>query len=72
MTKEPKDIVATQIAVIANDLNYIKCDIKEIKARLENEYVTQEAFRPIRNLVYGMVSLILTGVVGALVSLVLK
>lgn len=72
MVKESKDIVATQIAVIANDINYIKTDIKDIKSKLESDYVTQEEFRPIRNLVYGMVSLVLTGVLGALVSLVLK
>lgn len=72
MVKDSKDIVATQIAVIANDICYIKNDIKEIKGKLEQDYVTQEEFKPIRNIVYGMVGLILTGVVGAMVALVLK
>lgn len=60
------------IALIETDIKSIKMTVNEIKEKLENDYVTQETFKPIRNLVYGTVSIFLTGVVGALIALVLK
>jgi len=37
----------------------------------KEEYVTQKEFSPIKSIVYGMVSVILLGVISALVALVL-
>ena len=54
------------------DLQYIKDDLKEIKTRLEDKYVTAETFEPVKRLVYGLVTLLLTGVVGGLLALVLR
>jgi hypothetical protein len=60
------------LAEIKKDIEYIKSDVTDIKHKMESDYVTQEEFKPIRNIVYGMVSLVLTGVVGALITLVIK
>lgn len=60
------------IAVIANDISYIKSDISDIKSKLEKDYVTRPELDPIKKIVYGLVGLILTGVVGALLALVLQ
>lgn len=60
------------LAVIANDLTYIKRDIADIKATVQHGYVTKEEFEPIKKIVYGLVGLILVAVVGAVVSLVVK
>jgi len=68
MTNQPK----TNIDIIANDLSYIRRDLNEIKHKLENEYVTRESFEPIKRVVYGLVSLILTGVGLAIVALVIN
>ena len=54
------------------DLGYIKEAIEEIKIRLDNKYVTLELFAPIKALVYGQVALVLIGVVGGLLTLVLR
>jgi hypothetical protein len=54
------------------DLQYIKDDLKEIKTKLEDKYVTAEMFEPVRRLVYGMVGLILVSVVGGLLAMVLR
>lgn len=59
------------IDVIANQIEYIADDIKEIKEKLNKDFVTVDQFNPIQKLVYGMVSLVLMSVFGALVSLVL-
>lgn len=56
--------------VIKNDIGYIKDDIKEIKSQINSNYVTKDQFEPVRRLVYGMVGIILTAVIVALVALV--
>lgn len=60
------------IDVIATKLDYISRDVVEIKLKLEKDYVTQDEFAPIKQIVYGMVSVVLLAVVGAIVTLVLK
>ncbi len=59
------------IDVIATQIEYIADDVKEIKDKLNKDFVTVDQFSPIQKLVYGMVSLVLMSVFGALVSLVL-
>lgn len=59
------------IAVIAANVANIKEGVRDIKTKLEQDYITKEAFEPIKKLVYGLVSLILIAVVGALMKLVL-
>lgn len=67
MTEERREQSGVEVK-----LEFIIKELDEIKTKLEHNYVTQEAFKPVRNLVYGMVTLILTAVVGALVALVVK
>lgn len=57
------------LAVLGSDVQYIKEDIRSIKASLDKTYVTRSEFEPIKKVVYGLVSLILTIVVGAWVSM---
>lgn len=60
------------VEVIANDIHYIRRDVDIIKASLEKEYVTQDQFEPIKRIVYGLVSIILTSVVVGVLALVIK
>ncbi len=55
--------VSGKIQLIENDQRYMKERLDTLVSRLE--------FTPVKMLVYGMTSIILTGVVGALVALVL-
>lgn len=66
MAKEPN------LEVIANDIHYIKRDVAEIKANQQAHYVTKEEFEPIKRIVYGLVGLIMVGVVGAVMSLIFR
>lgn len=68
----PAENDETSIALIAKDIEYIKTDVKDIKDKLESHYVTTEEFDPIKKIVYGIVALVLTGVVGALLALVIR
>lgn len=46
--------------------------VNEIKSSLENKYLLRSEFAPVRNIVYGLVTVILLAVIGALVALVVK
>lgn len=58
---------ATQV-----DVRHMQVALEEIKSKLDSKYVTVEAFAPVKTLVYGLVGIILTAVIGALVALVLR
>lgn len=49
----------------------LKADFESLENKAEKIYVKVEAFDPVRNLVYGLVGIVLTGVVVALIGLVL-
>lgn len=51
-------------------LKYIQRDIAEINKKLDDKYVTKDQFDPVKNIVYGLVAIILIAVAGALVALV--
>jgi hypothetical protein len=63
--------MTVDLAVILSEINYIKSDVKDIKIKLENDYVTQDQFEPVKKIVYGLVSVILLAVIGAVVGLVI-
>lgn len=61
-------IDVSRIPLICQSINQIGIDIKEIKESI----VTKEEFTPVKTLVYGMVGLALSAIVGALLMLVIK
>ena len=62
----------TSVAVILSKVGRMEDDLKNVNTKLESKYVTQDQFEPIKKLVYGMVSIVLVAVVGAIVALVIK
>ncbi len=60
----------TKLALLQNDITYIKEKLNAVDSKVSSSYVSKEEFDPIKKIVYGMVSLILIAVVGALVALV--
>lgn len=62
----------TNIAIIMNDIQYIKKDVADIKLQLHADYVTRSEFDPVKRVVYGLVSVILLPVVAAIVAIVLR
>lgn len=75
-----------EFVVMKNEITHIKKDVQEIKEMLKEhtdwealrytelkcDFVSKEQFFPVKSIVYGMVSLILTAVAGALIYLVVK
>lgn len=64
-------IDVSRVPLICQSINQIALDIKEIKAT-QATLVTQDQFWPVKTLVYGVVALMLTSVVGALLILVIN
>lgn len=56
---------------LKKDLQYLQRQVDGISEKLDEKYVTQLEFDPVRKLVYGVVSIILVGVVGALIGLII-
>lgn len=68
----PKLTEPVDVALLQKDIAYILDDVREIKSSLAAGYVTKIEFDPIKRLVFGLVTLILTAVVVAVVGLVLR
>lgn len=68
----PRESNETKLAVIQNDITYIKDKLNSVDTKVSSHYVSKEEFEPIKKIVYGLVGLILVAVVGALVSLVVR
>lgn len=62
----------TTLALIKQDISYVKEDVRDIKSTLSSGYVTYKEFEPVRKVVYGLVTLILLGVGGAILGLVFR
>jgi hypothetical protein len=61
-----------QLALLTQEVSYIKTTVIETKALIEQKYVTKEQFEPVRNIVYGMVAVVLLAVLGGLITLVVR
>lgn len=74
-----KETQSTKIALIQKDIGFIKETMKDmkdsvgdVKEQLGSQYVSKDEFEPIKKLVYGVVGLFLTGIVGAILALVIR
>lgn len=65
----------TDIKVVLNDIHHIEKSIDDIQATLrdhEKIFVMLVQFMPVRNAVYGFIAVFMTGLLGALITLILK
>lgn len=56
------------LALIRQSVDYIKDDVRDIKKKMDDNFVTRGEFDPIKRIVYGLVTLILIAVVGAMIA----
>lgn len=68
----PTDNIETKMEVALEQLVRVREDLKELNNKIDNNYITRIEFEPVRNIVYGLVSLLLTGVIGGLLMMVIK
>jgi len=69
---EKKMTVATSVALIVNDMGYIKDSVDEIKKALKSDYVTKVEFNPVKSIAFGFVGIIIIAVLGSLIALVVR
>jgi len=60
------------MALISQDISYIKEILDDLKKQLEEKYVTKEEFQPVKLIAFGLVGVSTLAVLGALVALVIK
>lgn len=70
MANSEKDEI--RLAVMGNDLKYIKKAVTTLDQKVSTHYVSREEFEPVKKVVYGMVALLLVAVVGAILKLAIK
>ena len=71
--KESKD-VNVLIAEISKDITFIRSTVERLEKSIDDikeSYVTKDEFNPVKSIAYGMVSIVLVTVIGALLSLVI-
>lgn len=61
--ESPNDMADRQsadakLAIIQNDLKYVREDVAEIKRTLQENYVTKDQFQPVKRIAYGIVTLV--------------
>lgn len=80
-TDKERFVSTQRIPFICNDIREMKDQMVEsvklqrefqekLEKRLDDGYVSREAFWPVKTLVYGFVAMILTATVGAIIALV--
>lgn len=62
----------TNIALLQKDVQYIRDTVQKIETNLEADYITRIEFEPIKKIVYGLIALVLTMVLGAVLSLIIR
>lgn len=67
-----KESNQTKLAVIANDISYIKKQIRHIDEQVSENYITKAEFEPIKKLVYLVATLIFSAVVTGGMALLIK
>lgn len=62
----------SRIPLICQNINTMHDDLSEMKTIMQEKLVTQDQFWPVKTFVYGIVTIMLTAVVVAIISLVIK
>lgn len=65
-------LLIKRVPFICEDIKGINKAIGDINDKLDNKFVSKESFLPVKTLVYGFVGLMLTGLMVAIIGMVLK
>lgn len=63
---------ATNTDLIVYKIDELKTQFNNLEDKIDNNFVTKTEFDPIKRLVYGMVGVILTGVIMGILAIVIK
>jgi hypothetical protein len=66
------EIISHNVSTCLNDIEYIKEKVIKIEHLLETKYLLKSEFQPIARIVYGLVAIILSSVMIAILSMVIN
>ena len=72
MNENEEQAHGERLARIEERMKGLAQGVKAINDKLDNYFISRAEFTPIRNLVYGFTGLLLTGIVVALIALVIR
>lgn len=64
--------IESRLGHIESEVYHVARDVAEVKEEIRTLLVTRIEFTPVKLMVYGMVGIILSAVVGALVAMVVR
>jgi len=67
----PYEAIEVFLGRLDERMKNVEKTLQAINLQLETTYVKQAEFQPVRNIVYGLVALVMVAVVGALITLVI-
>lgn len=70
MSTKAKDEI--ELAVMNERLIQVQATVQNILKRLDDQYVTNDQFQPVKTIVYGLVGIVLTSFAVGIVYLVFK
>lgn len=70
--KAPTESQAVLLARIDERTGKLDADVEEIKSTLQRDYVTAAEFEPVKRLAYGIVGVMLTSLMLAILALILE
>lgn len=65
-------ILKERLRVQGQEISELRSSLSRIEQKLDEKFITSEQFKPIKLIVYGFVGMVVTAVVGALITLVMK
>jgi hypothetical protein len=67
-----KESIELDVALFDAKLTHIRDDVAEIKTLMRADHVRRDEFAPVKQVVFGLVGVVMLSVVAALVTLVLR
>lgn len=67
-----KFIDVSRIPLICQNITGIHTNLLDIKEMLDKKFVTKESFNPVKNVVYGIIGIVLTTAFVAILKLIIK
>lgn len=65
-------VIAEQVKNIKETTNRVEGSLRDLQKQIDDTYATKAELQPIKSIVYGLVGLVLTAVIGSVVFLVIK
>ena len=53
-------------------IEYLRKEVAEMRKDLDDNFVSKDEFYPVRMIAFGMITLVMTGIIGAVITMMIK